>query len=87
MAVFWVLPVVIAVTVFQIFPLVILFGLSLPAFGSAKLYNKFFKRMEEQTIARDIAAGEMPADPGSEDEHIFSDELNPALDNKKDEEK
>ena len=65
----------------------ILFGLALPAFGSAKLYNKFFKRMEEQTIAQAIKEGKMPAQPGSEDEHIFSDELNPALENKKEEEK
>ena len=33
-------------------------------------------------IERAIAAGEMSADPGEEDEHIFSDVLDPALDDK-----
>lgn len=75
MVIFWILPVAIAILVFQLFPLAVLFGMSLPAFGSAKLYNKFFKRMEDQMIARAIESGEMvPEAPGSEDEHIFSDE-------------
>lgn len=73
MAAFWAAPVVIALFVIQLFPLAFLFGLSLPAYGSAKLYNKFFKKMEDQVIARAIEAGQLPADPGSEDEHIFSD--------------
>ncbi len=81
MAVMWALPVIIAVFFIQVFPLVVLFGLSLPALGCAKLYNKFFKRMEDQMIARAIAAGEIPADPGSEDEHIFSDEVIPEVEN------
>ncbi|MBR6478015.1 MAG: YesL family protein, partial [Lachnospiraceae bacterium] len=48
MVVLWALPVAIGIAVFQLFPLVVLFGMSLPAYGSAFLYNKFFKRMEDQ---------------------------------------
>lgn len=79
MAVFWLIPPVVAVFVFQLFPLVVLFGLSLPAFGSAMLYNKFFKKMEDKMIERAREAGVLPEEPGQEDEHIFSDELDPAL--------
>lgn len=84
MFVLWLLPIIVGAFIFPLFPLVVLFGLSLPAYGSAMLYNKFFKRMEDQFIEKAIEAGEIPADPGSEDEHIFSDELNPALAEKKD---
>ncbi len=75
MMVLWALPVLIAVFVFQLFPLTILFGLSLPAYGSAFLYNKFFKKMEDHVMERARAEGLLPEDPGSEDEHIFSDEV------------
>ena len=83
MVVLWALPVAIGIAVFQLFPLVVLFGMSLPAYGSAFLYNKFFKRMEDQMMEKAIEAGEIPADPGQDDEHIFSDHLDPALENKK----
>ena len=82
MAVLWILPLVVAIFAFQLFPLVVLFGMSLPAYLSAMMYNKFFKKMEDRMIERAIEAGEMPADPGSEDEHIFSDVLDPALQDK-----
>ena len=75
MAIFWALPTVIALFVFQLFPIVILFGMAMPAYGCAALYNKFFKKMEDQMMERAIAAGEAPEIPGSEDEHIFSDEI------------
>ncbi|MCR5498962.1 MAG: YesL family protein [Acetatifactor sp.] len=83
MAVLWALPVLIGLFVFQIFPLVILFGLSLPAVGSAFLYNKFFQKMEDKVIARARENGELPEEPGSEDEHIFSDAAEPSLEEKK----
>ena len=54
----------------RVIPLVIFFGLSVPAWLSAKLYNKFFQKLEDQVMA---ASGETA--PGDEDEHIFSDEL------------
>ena len=83
MVIFWALPVLLAVFVFQLFPLVMLFGLSLPAYGSAFLYNKFFQRMEDKTLEAQRAAGILPEEPGNEDEHIFSDSLDPALADKK----
>ncbi len=50
-------------------PIVFLFGLSLCAFVAAKLYNKFFARMEERIIAA------MPPQEGDEGEApIFTDE-------------
>lgn len=83
MLVFWAAPILIGIFVIQLLPLVVLFGLSLPAYGSALLYNKFFKKLEDQVIAQEIAAGKIPANPGSEDEHIFSDAIDPALEAKK----
>lgn len=85
MLAFWIAPIALGIFVIQLLPLVVLFGLSLPAYGSAKLYNKFFKKMEDQVIAKAIAEGKIqPEEPGSEDEHIFSDVIDPALDAKKD---
>lgn len=73
MLILWAIPVVVGIFVIQLFPLVLLFGMSLPAVGSAFLYNKFFKKMEEKMIERAREAGELPEEPGAEDEHIFSD--------------
>lgn len=83
MVIMWAIPVLIGIFVFQLFPLVFLFGMSLPAVGSAFLYNKFFKKMEDKMIERAIEAGEVVERPGEEDEHIFSDVLDPALDDSK----
>ena len=47
-------------------PVMILFGVSVPAFISVMLYNKTFMKMEK---AANAAFG-VP-EPGSEDEHIF----------------
>lgn len=54
-------------------PLVIFFGLSVPAWLSAMLYNKFFKKLEDQILA---AAGPVQDADGEqgEDERIFRDE-------------
>lgn len=57
-------------------PLCLMFGLALPAWVSAKLYNKFFKRLEEQSMA---ANPPEEKEDGQEDERIFKDELDPAL--------
>lgn len=61
----------------QAMPLCILFGLSAPAWLSAKLYNKFFKKLEDQVLAADPPA-EQEGGP-EEDERIFKDELDPML--------
>ena len=51
MIVLYILPPVIFVFFYQIAPLAIFFGLSVPAWLSAKLYNKLFQRLEDQVLA------------------------------------
>ena len=80
MIVLWLIPPILGILVIQIVPLVLLFGMSIPAVLSAYMYNKFFKKMEDKMMERAIEAGEVAPDPGAEDEHIFSDVLDPALD-------
>lgn len=70
MALMFAVPVVIGLIMPEIIPIVLLFGITVPAYGGAKLYNKFFEKMENQMIAE---AGGAP-DAGEGDEHIFSDE-------------
>lgn len=60
----------------KIFPILFLFGFSAPAFAGAKLYSRFFEKLEEKVIA---ANPEAAAEPENEDEHIFSDELDPSI--------
>ncbi len=73
-------PVVIAVFFPQILPIAFLFGMSGPTFLAALLYNKFFKKLEEQTEAANAPAevGEDIENP-QEDERIFKDELDETL--------
>ncbi len=53
----------------QLIPIVLMFGFSLPAFLGVLMYNKQFEKLEgEANVAQGIA------EPGSEDEHIFSDD-------------
>ncbi len=75
MIVMYAIPVVIFFFVMQLMPLTILFGVALPGWASAKLYNKFFKKLEEQIIAAQAPAEEEQG----EDERIFKDELDPVL--------
>lgn len=77
MIIFYALPHVLLYFSMGILPIFLVFSMSLPALLSAKLYNKFFLRLEEQILARQAAEdGEngMDTAPGEEDEHIFSDE-------------
>lgn len=54
MGILWAIPVLITIYLPQVMPLVILFGFSGPAYISALLYNKTFKRFEpEVAIASD----------------------------------
>jgi uncharacterized membrane protein YesL len=74
MIVLYVLPYVMLYFSYTIFPIVFVFCLSLPAFLSAKLYNKFFLKMEEQILAQEgTPEGEESGE--DEDERIFRDEL------------
>lgn len=70
MALMFAVPVIIGLLMPEIIPIVLLFGITVPAYGGAKLYNKFFEKMENQLIAE--AGGSV--DAGEGDEHIFSDE-------------
>jgi len=85
MILFYVLPYVMLYLWTGIFPVVFVFCLSLPALLSAKLYNKFFLRMEEQILAKTKAAHEAEAagngiaDDPEEDERIFKDELDESI--------
>lgn len=75
MAVLYLAPALLFVYFSDVSPLMIMFGLSLPAWLSALLYNKFFKKLEEQITE----AAAPDAEDVNEDEHIFSDELDERL--------
>ncbi|HIW80836.1 MAG TPA: DUF624 domain-containing protein [Candidatus Acetatifactor stercoripullorum] len=57
-------------------PVVFLFGLSVPAFLSALMYNKFFKKLEAQMEEN---SGPKENQNPEEDERIFKDELDETL--------
>ena len=78
MIILWVVPPVVAILFPQVFPVCFLFGLSLPAFVSALLYNKFFQKLEDRVLEETAPAEEEVID-GEEDERIFKDELDEAL--------
>ncbi len=71
MIIMYLIPLALAYFFPQIFPITFLFGLSAPALGSAFLYNKFFKELED----RIRAANPAPEKEEEEDdgERIFSD--------------
>lgn len=73
-----VIPPILAYLIYNMVPLVLLFGISVPAWCGAKLYNKFFKQLEEKILAAQAANGELPAEE-EEDERIFKDELDESL--------
>ncbi len=75
-----VVPAVLFVTAPQIIPVVFLFGFSAPAWVSAKLYNKFFRKLEDQMNGTGESEREENADgEEQEDERIFKDELDESL--------
>lgn len=65
----------------QITPIIFLFGLSAPAWVSAKLYSKFFKKLEAQISENNASpSGEEGENAEiAEDERIFRDELDESL--------
>lgn len=74
MVILYILPAVFFVFIYQLAPLVFLFGLSVPAWLSAKLYSKFFKKLEDQIMEQ-----AQPVEEEGEDERIFRDELDESL--------
>lgn len=53
MIICWIIPVIIGLLVYQILPLVLALGISLPAYVCALLYNKTFKRFEPEEVQAD----------------------------------
>lgn len=79
MVIMWLVPTAVAIFVPRAIPIAFLFGLSAPAFVSALLYNKFFKKLEAQIEEANAQNGDQDGDQGQEDDRIFKDELDPAL--------
>jgi uncharacterized membrane protein YesL len=76
MIVLYVIPIALFIFFPQTTPLIFLFGLSLPVYFSAKLYNKFFKKLEDQIIQATAEKNRLENgdEPEEEDERIFRDE-------------
>lgn len=72
-----ILPLVLAVIAPSIIPIVLMFGVSIPAFLFAKMYNKFFMKLEDKVNERN--APEEGSEETGEDERIFKDELDETL--------
>lgn len=72
-----ILPLVLAVIAPSIIPIVLMFGVSIPAFLFAKMYNKFFMKLEDKVNERN--APEENSEETGEDERIFKDELDETL--------
>lgn len=73
MAVLYVLPLVLFAVSLRLFPIVILFGFSVPIYVSAMLYSKTFKKLEDQILSMNTNE-EASEEETSDDEKIFSDE-------------
>ena len=69
MLVLYVLPAVLGYMFLQIFPLIFVFGLSVPAYCAALLYNKRFKMLEDRFLEEHPQEQEEVSD----EEKIFSD--------------
>lgn len=78
MAVAYLIPLVVFIYFFQLTPIVLFFGFSAPAWVSAKLYDKLFKKLENKFLEEH---GPIDTDI-EEDEHIFHDELDETLQDK-----
>ena len=75
MMIMTVLPVLMFFMFQQLIPVVFLFGLSVPAWLSAKLYDKFFQKLEAQYLE----ANQPEVKEEENDERIFRDELDESL--------
>lgn len=80
MLILYVAPSVLAVFFPGIFPLVFLFGLSLPAFLAAKMYNKLFLKLEDRI--NEINGTSETADEEENEDKIFHDKLDTVLEEK-----
>lgn len=74
------IPIVIGMFFIQSWPIILLFGITVPAYFSAKLLNKYFKQLEEHVIEAQIARGEIVPNQEEDDgEKIFHDSLDESL--------
>lgn len=80
MIILYAIPLLLFIFFVPLMPICLMFGLSVPAWCAAKLYNKFFKKLEAQILGNEES--EQVAEDGQEDERIFRDELDPALTDK-----
>lgn len=67
------MPVLLVYLVEQIMPLVLMLGVTMPAYGCAFIYDPVFRKYEE--LAKAEEPEEEPEADGGDDERIFSDEL------------
>lgn len=74
-----VIPVALFFFVPQIIPIVFMFGITIPAWVSAKLYSKFFKKLEDKIMEEHPVEEKKLEESTNEDERIFKDELDPGL--------
>lgn len=72
----YIVPIVLLIFAPQVTPVCLLFGMSAPAFVGAMMYNKFFRKLEDQVTAAEDPA---PETEEGEDERIFKDELDETL--------
>ena len=77
MILLYIAPIALFIFFFEIAPLTFLFGLSVPAWLSAKLYSRFFQKLEDQILERNSVNSD--EEEGGEDERIFRDELDESL--------
>ena len=79
MVILYLIPMLLGVFVPNVFPLVMLFGMTAPAFLSAKMYNKLFLKLEDRI---NEANGVREDTEESGDEKIFHDKLDATLEEK-----
>ncbi|MGN1146767.1 MAG: YesL family protein [Acetatifactor sp.] len=72
------LPIVLVAIAPSLVPIMLMFGLSIPAYLFAKLYNKFFQKLEDKVNERN-APEKTDEEENGEDERIFKDELDETL--------
>lgn len=78
MLIMYAIPMMILLYVLPLLPLVLMFGISVPAFFSAKLYSGVFKKLEEQIIETQRANGTLVEEEPDPD-RIFKDEIDESL--------
>ncbi|MDL2301397.1 YesL family protein [Lachnospiraceae bacterium OttesenSCG-928-D06] len=78
MVILLLLPVILFLVSTELIPIAFLFGISVPAYLSAMLYNKFFQKLEDQ-MTEAAENGENTEVSSEEDERIFKDELDESL--------